>query len=202
MPQPPRLFFLPGAGADPAFWRPLGERLPAAWSKRYFAWPGLGEQAPDPAVQGLDDLVALVERELGDDPVDLLAQSMGGLVALMVALRNPSKVRRLALSVTSAGIDMAGMGAEDWRPGYFADHPNAASWLRDLRIDLAAQLARVRQPALLLWGDADPISPVAVGERLRSLLPDAGLQVVPGGGHDLVHARAAEVAPLIEAHLA
>src|SRR6202000_2380728 len=26
-----RLLFLPGAGADPAFWRPLGDRLPASW---------------------------------------------------------------------------------------------------------------------------------------------------------------------------
>lgn len=48
---------------------------------------------------------------------------------------------------------------------------------------------------------ADPISPVAVGERLRDLLPDARLHVLAGGDHDLAHQRAAEIAPLVEAHL-
>ena len=57
------------------------------------------------------------------------------------------------------------------------------------------------QPVLLLWGDDDPISPVSVGEYLRGLLPNACLHVVQGGKHDLVQARADEVAPLIERHL-
>lgn len=58
----------------------------------------------------------------------------------------------------------------------------------------------VAQP--LLWGDADPISPVAVGQRLAALLPQAQLHVFAGGDHDLGHALAHEVAPLIDAHLA
>ncbi|HEY9217342.1 MAG TPA: GNAT family N-acetyltransferase, partial [Phenylobacterium sp.] len=90
-----RLVFLPGAGADPHFWRPLADRLPAAWSKRFLGWPGLGDQPADADVNSVDDLVRLVEAQLGDGPADLLAQSMGGVVALQVALRNPGKVRRL-----------------------------------------------------------------------------------------------------------
>lgn len=53
-------------------------------------------------------------------------------------------------------------------------------------------------PVLLLCGDADPISPVAVGRRLAELLPRAELVVIPGGTHDLVCDRAAEVAPHID----
>jgi hypothetical protein len=33
------------------------------------------------------------------------------------------------------------------------------------------------------------------------LLPKARLHVVPGGGHDLAQTRAADLAPLVEAHL-
>jgi surfactin synthase thioesterase subunit len=55
-----RLLFLPGAGADPAFWRPLGDRLPATWEKVYFGWPGLGAQPPSPDVNGLEDWVSSV----------------------------------------------------------------------------------------------------------------------------------------------
>jgi poly(3-hydroxyoctanoate) depolymerase len=57
-------------------------------------------------------------------------------------------------------------------------------------------------PVLLLWGDADPISPVSVGQRLAALLPRAELMVVNGGTHDLVVERAVDVVPYIDQHLA
>ena len=197
----PRCLFLPGAGADPNFWRPVGERLPTSWEKVYLGWPGLGHQPADPGVNGLEDLVGLVEAQMGGATVDLLAQSMGGLVAMIVALRHPGQVRRIVLSVTSAGLDMKALGAADWQATYHLNHPRAARWLSDVHVDLSARLAQVACPVLLLWGDADPISPVAVGDRLADLLPDARLHVLEGGDHDLVHQRASEVAPLIETHL-
>jgi pimeloyl-ACP methyl ester carboxylesterase len=198
----PRLFFLPGAGADPGFWRPAGDRLGNDRDKVYFGWPGLGHQPPDPAVRGLDDLVRRVEARLDAGTVDLLAQSMGGLIAMLVTLRHPEKIRRLVFSVTSAGVPMARLGASDWRVPYFREYPKAAPWLNDIAADLSAELPRITQPVLLLWGDRDPISPVSVGEYLLRLLPNARLYVVKGGEHDLVEARAEEIAPIIERHLA
>ncbi len=197
----PTLIFLPGAGGDPTFWRPVGDLLPSAWRRTYLSWPGLGDQPPDPRVNGFDDLVALVEAQLGDAPVDLLAQSMGGAVALRVALRHPAKVRRLVLAATSGGIDVGRLGASDWRPEYRAAFPRAASWIMDARVDLAAELPELAHPTLLLWSDADPISPLAVGQRLQSLLRSATLHLVRDGDHSFVRARAAEVAPVIARHL-
>ena len=200
-PATPQVLFLPGAGADPMFWRPLGERLPAAWPKRYFGWPGIGDQPPDPAVNAFDDLVAMVEAELEPGPVDLVAQSMGGVVALGVALSNPGRIRRLVLTATSGGVDVADLNRFDWREGYRREYPGAAPWITEARVDHTASIPAIVCPTLLLWGDADPISPVAVGERLRSLLPDARLHVVPGGEHDLAVSHAEALAPLVEAHL-
>jgi pimeloyl-ACP methyl ester carboxylesterase len=54
---------------------------------------------------------------------------------------------------------------------------------------------------LLLFGDADPISPPFVGRRLLELLPNARLVVVRGGDHSLVANRVDEVLPLVEQHL-
>jgi pimeloyl-ACP methyl ester carboxylesterase len=196
-----RLLFLPGAGGDPGFWKPLGERLPLEWRKTYFGWPGLGAQPADPTVAGWEDLIARVEAELDDGPVDLLAQSMGGWIAMQVLLRHPDKVRRVVLSVTSAGVDMAALGASDWRPAYRRTNPAAAPWITGEVEDLAARLSAAGQRTLLLWEDADPISPVAVGERLLSLLPAADLHVSPGADHAHVVTRAADLAPLIAAHL-
>jgi pimeloyl-ACP methyl ester carboxylesterase len=196
-----RLLFLPGAGADPAFWRPLGDQLPASWDKHYFGWPGLGDQPPDPAVSSIGDLVATVEAQLWPGPVDLLAQSMGGVVAMSVALRNPGQVRRLVLTATSGGVDTADLTRFDWRANYRREHPSAAAWITDERIDLTALIPTIACPTLLLWGDRDPISPLAVGERLQGLLPDARLHVIPGGEHDLAVTHADAAAPLVAAHL-
>lgn len=196
-----RLLFLPGAGGSPEFWRPLGDLLPAHLDKRYLAWPGLGNQPHSPSVRDFDDLVALVLAELGDEPVDLLAQSMGGAVALRVALEHPQRVRRLLLAVTSGGLDVSALGGSDWRANYRASFPRAASWITETWPDYTNELGRVRQPTLLLWGDADPISPVAVGEQLRRVLPHAVLQVIEGGDHDIVATRAHEVLPHVLVHL-
>jgi pimeloyl-ACP methyl ester carboxylesterase len=200
----PKLLFLPGAGASPLFWRPLGERLPSEWPKTYLGWPGLGDEPPDPSVNSLDDLVAMTERAAGEGPVDVLAQSMGGVVALKLALKRPQIVRRLVLAVTAGGVDAAARAAQlhDWRETYRVSYPNAAAWIRDDRNDLTPRLGEVGAPTLLLFGDADPIAPVFLGERLAELLPNGRLVVIPGADHALVANEAAQVAPLIVQHLA
>jgi pimeloyl-ACP methyl ester carboxylesterase len=197
----PTLLFLPGASGNTALWRPLADRLIHPGARVFFGWPGFGEVPADPDVTGIDDLVACVAARIVG-PVDLLAQSMGGLVALQVALQKPTLVRHLVLSVTSGGLDVGAFGGQDWRPTFRQHHPTVPRWFEEARQDLSDDLARLTVPTLLLWGDADPISPVAVGRRLAQLLPDARLVVISGGTHDLVHDRAADVFPDVQAHLA
>lgn len=197
----PEIFFLPGAGADPAFWRPVGDRLPADWGKTYFGWPGLGRQPPQAGIETLDDLAGLVEARLGPRPVDLVAQSMGGVIALRVAARHPGRIRRLVLAVTSGGLPTADLGAQDWRADYLAAFPNAAGFVLEAAADMTGTLAAVSHPALLLWGTNDPISPPLVGARLAARLARARLVVLEGGDHDLARDRAHEVGDLVKAHL-
>jgi pimeloyl-ACP methyl ester carboxylesterase len=195
-----RILFLPGSGASPDFWMPVGARLPAEWPKEYFGWPGLGDQPHDPAVKGMDDLVRLVAARI-DGPVDLVAQSMGGIVAVRLALEQPSRVRRLVLTVTSGGVDMTGLGASDWRADYRKSFPHAAEWITAPSASSNLPVERIAAPTLLIWGDVDPISPVTVGRHLEQRIPDARLHVVPGGDHDLAKAHSGLVSSLIERHL-
>lgn len=201
MTERPSVLFLPGSGADPDFWKPVGERLPVDWSKSYLAWPGLGHNPPRPDVRGLADLVRLTEERIGDAPVHLVAQSLGGAVALVTALRNPTRVERLVLATSAAGLTVSQFGGHDWRPEYRLEYPNAAPWVYDAQVDLDDAFSAVRAPTLLLWGDDDPISPTAVGEYLQRRLPRATLRVIAGGTHALALERADEVAPLVEEHL-
>ncbi len=197
----PKILFLPGAGGSPDFWRPVGALLPAEWTKAYFGWPGLGDQPHDPSIKGLDDLVAMVAARM-DGPVDLVAQSMGGVIASRLAIERPQQVRRLVLTVTSGGVDMADLGASDWRADYRKSFPRAASWITEVRSSPSLAVEEIAAPTLLLWGGSDPISPVAVGQHLHARIANARLHVVPGGDHDIAKTHAADLAPLIERHLA
>jgi pimeloyl-ACP methyl ester carboxylesterase len=195
-----KILFLPGAGGSPEFWKPAAKLFPAASDKLFFGWPGLGDQPHDPAIKGIDDLVRLVDSEI-DGPVDLVAQSMGGVIAARVALSRPAAVRRLVLTVTSAGVNMSQFGASDWRADYRRQFPKAADWITETNASAELPVERITAPTLLIWGDADPISPVAVGRHLERRMPDAKLHVVPGGDHSLASNRADVVARLIARHL-
>lgn len=196
-----RVLFLPGASGDGRFWRPVAERLPAAWDKTFFDWPGLGPIPARPDVAGLADLARLVLERAGAGPVDLVAQSMGGVVAMMALLTRPASIRRLVLTATSAGIDIAPFAPEDWRPEYAQEFPGAASWILTERPDLSARLPSVTAPTLLVWSDADPICPLGVGRRLAELLPRAELIVVPGVDHMFARDHPESVAPHVLHHL-
>jgi pimeloyl-ACP methyl ester carboxylesterase len=195
--QAKELLFLPGASGNSDFWRPVSERLRHPAARRFIGYPGLGGVPAERDVTCFDDLLTRVTRAM-TGPVELIAQSMGGVIALLAALEKPELVRRLVLSVTSGGIDLSRFGAADWRAQFKAKNPNAPPWFSDDRSELSARLGEIRAPVLLLWGDADPISPVAVGERLAELLPSSELVVLAGGTHDLGFERADEVALLIE----
>lgn len=126
---------------------------------------------------------------------------MGGLVAIKAALRSPADIRRLVLTATSGGLPVDDLGGADWRPQYRQEFPHAVSWITEHCEDLSSSLPVITAPTLLLWGDHDTISPLAVGERLATVLPNAKLQCIRGGHHDLALSHPGEVAELITRHL-
>ena len=197
---PERLLFLPGASGDTAFWGPLEQRLACCAERLHLGWPGFGDTPPRPGVEGFEDLLALVLEPL-DRPCALVAQSMGGVLALRAALARPRWVTHLVLCATSGGLPMAALGAADWRASFRTSLSHLPDWFATETTDLTGHLAEVAAPTLLLWGDADPFSPFTVGERLAMLLPDARLHVISGGDHDLGREHAGQLAPLVDAHL-
>jgi pimeloyl-ACP methyl ester carboxylesterase len=192
--------FLPGAGASASFWRPVAAALPPQADDVFLSWPGLGDEPAMAGVQGLDDLIAIVPAAM-PRRCDLIAQSLGGVAALRVALTQPERVRKLVLMATSGGVPVRALGGSDWRDEYFRTYPRAARWIGETHGDLSDELRCLRIPTLLIWGEQDAISPVAVGRHLLAHLPDARLHVVPGAGHDAARSHPQQVADLIDVHL-
>ncbi|WP_094553850.1 alpha/beta fold hydrolase [Synechococcus sp. 1G10] len=194
------LLFLPGASGNTGFWRPVADQLVHGGERIHLGWPGFGQTPPDPAVEGFDDLLTLVLAQL-HRPSALIAQSMGGVLALQAALVRPERITHLVLAVTSGGLPLAEHGAEDWRAAFRLAYPQLPDWFATASENLVERLPSISIPTLLLWGDADPISTVGVGQHLASMLPNARLVILPGGSHDLAMERAQEIAPLIDRHL-
>lgn len=201
MPQAPQqLLFLPGASGNRQFWQPLAAQLSHPARQVHLGWPGFGDTPARADVQGMDDLVDLVLQHI-DQPTALVAQSMGGIIAVRAALARPQLITHLVLSVTSGGVDMSDLGASNWRKDYTAAYPQLPRWFVDDRSNLGPRLGELPMPVLLLWGDCDPISPVAVGQRLARLLPQALLRIVPGADHDLGLTHATQAAQWLDQHL-
>jgi riboflavin kinase len=174
------------------------ERLPPGFSHETFDWPGFGG-SPSLGVESYDlliDHVAAKIRERG--PV--VGQSMGGFVALQLALRYPERVSHLVLTVAAAGVDMARHGALDWRSGSLTERRKPA-WIYEPVADLSAKLCRVRIPVLLLWATGDRLSPLGAAEQLRDALPEARLVTFQSDDHWFTHQFAAPVAAEIARHV-
>jgi poly(3-hydroxyoctanoate) depolymerase len=194
-----RIVYLPGMSGHGDFWAPVADALPDHESV-LVDWPGLGTNPVDPGITGYDDLVDLVVAQLAGPSV-LVAQSMGGYVAVRAAAQARDRVTHLVLAATSGGVDLGRFGAADWRPGSRSAHPDAPDWAFAPTADLTELIGSLDLPTLLVWATRDPISPLAVGTHLLGLFPTARLVAYDSDDHWVAREHAGEVAGEIDALL-
>jgi pimeloyl-ACP methyl ester carboxylesterase len=180
----------------------VADRLGDIGPTHLFAWPGFGDVPADPSIESLDGLYRWMLARLPSPTVHLIAQSMGGVLAVRLAIEQPRRVATLVLCATSGGVDVAALGGTDWRAAFRAELPNVPDWFERDRTDLTARLADITAPTLILTGDEDSISPPAVGRFLRERIPRSRHEIVRDGRHDFASTRPEEVAQLIRDHIA
>ena len=176
-----------------------------------FDLPGFGESDPPPTAWDSNDYASVILEgldRLGIEQTHLVGHSFGGKVALRITSSRPDRVGRLVL-VNSAGLRprrtiafraraagyrilrqvarsgrlrawLAGrMGSEDYRSAGRL----RPTLVRCVNEDLRAILPGITVPTLLIWGDLDDATPLADGQLMEALIPDAGLVVFGGAGH-------------------
>lgn len=192
---PPPLLFLPGAAGRGSFWDPVRFHISSIYSDAV-DWPGLGGVPSRPDIHSYGDLAAMVIDRLSE-PTVLVGQSMGGYVAALIAVERPELVSSLVLCVTSAGIDLAGHDAHDWRVGARKNRPSDPDWSYEWHPPIEDQLAALDIPTLLLWASHDRISPITIGHRLAELIEKSELVIYDSDDHRVVQHNAADVAARI-----
>jgi pimeloyl-ACP methyl ester carboxylesterase len=173
------------------------------------------------------DVVALLDL-LGVDRTHVLGHSMGGAVAMELAVSHPARVRRVvpaSVSVRPEGLhpdladpskfatsprmptsqDFADFRGEYQRlsphPEHFDDFLATLSQNNsDLRGWTDEQLAAITAPVLFVLGDRD-FTTVAHGEVMRDLVPGSQLAVLPDTTHMQVTRRADLLLPLLAGFL-
>jgi pimeloyl-ACP methyl ester carboxylesterase len=174
--------FIPGAAGQGRFWSPVAERLQPTWRTCVVDLPGLGSVPARPDVSSYHDLVDFVATVI-HSPTVLVAQSMGGFIALQLALRYPHRVTHLVLAAVTGGVDMSAHRAAEWRAEYAASHPRAQPWARDQVPDLTDHLHTIAVPVLLLWPARDPLSPLSIASTLASRIANVSLVTFDSDDH-------------------
>lgn len=186
----PAILFLPGYASDmegakalalDAFARQRG------LSMLRFDYSGTGSSAGSfddgTLALWLEEALAVLDR-LTNGPIILVGSSMGGWIALHLALLRPERIR--ALVGIAAASDFTNWG--------FADGDAAVAnglardfWESGQQLLLLDHPIGVDCPVRLLHGELDPDVPLEIAFRLMRALrsSDVQLNVLKGGGHRL-----------------
>jgi pimeloyl-ACP methyl ester carboxylesterase len=201
----PPLILLHGLSGSGRWW---GRNVPAFASRfRTYAvdLPGFGASRrvrwsrQDDTVDWLADWIAAE----GLLPAHIVGHSLGGAVAARLAARYPDRLDRLVL--VDAAIRQEGKGpgpratdvvrtVRSGTPGFtpmlvrdlLRCHPWSflAATVDTLQPDWESHLARIISPALVVWGEHDAITPLALGRDIAESVADARLIVLPNAGHN------------------
>jgi pimeloyl-ACP methyl ester carboxylesterase len=186
----PALLFLPGYASDMEGAKAMaldGFAERRGLSMVRFDYSGTGSSGgrfeEGTLASWLEEAIAVVDR-LTKGPIILVGSSMGGWIALHLALLRPGRVKALV------GI----AAAPDFTDWGFADGDSATAqgvargfWESGQKLLLLDRPIAIDCPVRLLHGELDPDVPLDIAFRLMRALrsSDVQLNVLKGGGHRL-----------------
>lgn len=222
-----------GAGGSHVHWPAALRRLPGA-TVYALDLPGHGHSEGEgrQSIGGYRDVVRAFLEAAGLERAILVGHSMGGAIALEVALRYPRRLAGLVLVGSGARLRVAPALLQGLREDYPRAVENLVQWLfagsapeqtrraarRQLleanpgvvlgdflacdAFDVMAELPRVETPTLVVCGTEDRMTPLKYSEYLAAHIPGARLEAIPGGGHMVMLEQPEPVARAVAAFLA
>jgi 3-oxoadipate enol-lactonase len=167
--------------------------------------------APASIAESADAILAVLEERNIDDAI-LCGNSMGGAIALDIALRKDPRVQAIVLLGSGSRLRVApaildGL-ANDFPTtaqtlaGYFFAEPTAmriksslammlavgqAQTLRDFSacnaFDVTERLGEIAVPLFAITGDRDVMTPPKYAQALVDRVPGSSARILPGAGH-------------------
>jgi pimeloyl-ACP methyl ester carboxylesterase len=222
------LVLIHGAGGSRLNWPPELRRLERA-TVYTLDLPGHGRssgKSRDTIEEYAADVAAFLDA-VGIKRAVLVGHSMGGAIALTMALDFPERVAGLVLVATGARLRVvpailkqipidfeAALDATTryaWGPGVSSElvelgreslrEAGADVLLNDLRacdrFDVMERLGEIDAPTLVVSGSADRLAPVKYARHLAERIAGAQIAVLEGAGHMVMLERRAKVADAV-----
>ncbi len=212
-----RLVLIHGSGCSADSWRYQVDGLSREFEVVAPDLPGHGASEPvgDPSVERYAAMVKGVLQRIGKRKVFLVGHSLGGAVALDVALKHPELLKGLVLLATAAHLDTLALTPDvllwaiatlphKFKGMFFSElvSNEALAIARDdvrrcsleivlgdftasRNFDFRGRLGQIDLPTLILCGGAVLITPVRYSERLHKEIPGSTFLLIEKAGHML-----------------
>jgi pimeloyl-ACP methyl ester carboxylesterase len=204
------LLFIHGSGAT-------GE----VFAEQLRAFPGSLAPSLPAAGSSVADLADFIESRIPPEGAILAGSSLGGAIALEIALRHNPKVRGVVLLGSGSRLKVAPAILEGLQHDFEATAVQIAGYmfadptrerinasvalmqrvgqgqtLRDFAacnsFDVTARLGEIRVPLLAITGEQDVMTPPKYATTLAGRVAGAQVRIIPGAGHLVMIERPAE----------
>ncbi|MEI8067965.1 MAG: alpha/beta hydrolase [Candidatus Shapirobacteria bacterium] len=220
----PTLVFLHGWGPDKEKYIDLINLLSKKFRVIALDFPGFGKSSLPPKAWTNKDYAQFLDAFLTSLNISkyiLIGHSFGGRIILKYSSNNPQKIKKIIL-INSSGIERKSLIVKahtiisNFLPKsikkillpFFgsADYVNSQGVMREtfkkvINENFEAEIAKIKIPTLLIWGQEDHTTPLWQGKLIHKLISDSTLIVVPGANHGLPYRQAQTTAEIIKKSL-
>ncbi|MDR3294145.1 MAG: alpha/beta hydrolase [Clostridiales bacterium] len=198
------IIFLHGFGGSTKSFEYFANRLNGRYRTTLLDFYGFGHTPPLERAMDIDDYVRSVEELMdayGMRRVMLVGHSFGGRVAIKLAAKGDTRIKKLVLADSAGILPKRGFsyyvkvytykffkklhitlntGSSDYRG---LSEVMKQTFVKVVNEDLEPYLEKIKCPTLIVWGENDKDTPPEMGEIMEQKIPNGERVVFLGCGH-------------------
>jgi len=207
------MILLHGWGQNTFMMDPIAKHFKDHFSVYNIDLPGFGESSEPPMPWGVEEYMLLIRHFIEEKKIEnpiFVAHSFGARISLLYASKFPvykmiitggagirpkrgidyyarvytyktlKNITKLPLLRQFSGEVQKHFGSSDYKE---TSGVMRESFVKIVNLDLTEVLSRIKAEILLVWGENDEATPLWMGKKMESLIPNAGLAIFEGEGH-------------------